>query len=62
MTFASSSAWSRLDRLYCNQHVAEQLDRDIKAVALEWKPHLSDHRAVLFSRRLPHCLPEHERP
>eukprot|EP00959_Pyramimonas_sp_CCMP1952_P166240 3474441-Pyramimonas_sp.AAC.1 len=39
MAFASSRARSRLDRIYCSRHVSEQLDREIKAAALEWKPH-----------------------
>ena len=54
MTHASASARSRLDRFYCNHHVVEQLDREVKAVALEWKPSLSHYRALLFSRRAPH--------
>ena len=62
MTFASTRARSRLDRVYCNQHVAEQLDRNIRAIALEWKPQVSDHRAVLFSRRLPQRPPADARP
>ena len=59
-THALASARSRLGRMYCNQHVVEQLDRHIKAVALEWNPHLSHHRAVLFSQQLPQKLPSHE--
>ena len=56
MTHASSSARSRLDRFQCNQRVSEQLDREIRAALLEWKPNLSSHRAVLFSRRSPKRL------
>ena len=61
-THASATSRSRLDRIYCNQHVVEQLDRHIKVVALEWKPQLSHHRAVLFARRLPHAVSSDERP
>ena len=53
MTYAGAAARARLDRFYYNGHLAEQLDRDIRCVALEWKPGLSQHRAVLFSRRAP---------
>ena len=44
---------SVLDRFYGNGHLADQLDRDIMAVALGWKPGLSHYRAILFSRRAP---------
>ena len=61
MTHASANARSRLDRIYCNEHVVEQIDREIKSVALEWKTHISNHRTVLFSRRAPHRLLEQDR-
>ena len=52
-THQSSSAWSRLDRIYCNQHVVEQLDRELRVTALDWREDLSNHRAVGFSRKIP---------
>ena len=65
MTHASVSARSRLDRIYTNQHTAEQLDRRIWCAALEWTQNLSAHRAVVASRSSPQPLgadrpiPEH---
>ena len=56
LTHASATSRSRLDTIYTNQHVIEQLDREVKSVALEWKPSLSNHRAVLMSRRAPQKL------
>ena len=53
MTHASASARSRLDRIYTNQHTAEQLDRRIQCAALEWPQDLSAHRAVIASRSAP---------
>ena len=53
-THRSGLAWSRLDRIYCNQHVTEQLDRDIRVTAMEWRPELTNHRAVGFSK----CIPD----
>ena len=61
MTFANSSPRSRLDRIYSNHHLAEQIDRHIHATAMEWKMHISDHRAVLFTLRAPQHLPEADR-
>ncbi len=51
MTYDGSSALSRLDRFYLNHHLSEQIDKDISAVALEWRIDLSDHRALLMKRR-----------
>lgn len=56
-THASASARSRLDRMYMNHDMSDQLDRHFKAVALEWRPDLSAHRPVLASRSLPQRLP-----
>lgn len=52
-TYDSAQVRSRLDRVYWNQHLADQLDRRLICVALEWKPGLSAHRAVSFGRRPP---------
>ena len=51
MTHAAANSRARLDRIYCNHHCSEQLDREIRAVALEWRQDLSHHRAVLASRK-----------
>ena len=53
MTHSGSTAFSRIDRFYSNQHVAEQIDRELQAVALEWRPDLSAHRPIFVDRRLP---------
>ena len=53
MTYSGSSATPRIDRFYLSQHFVEQIDRDLQAVALEWRPTLSDHRAIMVARRLP---------
>ena len=44
---------SRLDRIYWNSHVANQLDRHIRCVVLEWIAHLSAHRVLSWSRTTP---------
>ena len=49
-TYDSPSCRSRLDRVYTNQPLTDQLDRHIRCAALEWQPRLSRHRAVAFSR------------
>ena len=40
----------RLDRVYTNQHLCEQLDRLSFATALEWCPRLPRHRPLAFGR------------
>ena len=52
-THANAHAYSRLDRIYANYPLADQLDRQISSVALEWPTGLSDHRGVADVRRLP---------
>ena len=44
---------SRLDRFYCNQHLADQLDCQLECVALDFPYQLSAHRPISFARR--HC-------
>ena len=61
-THASSSARSRLDRIYANFHVADQLDRHLRCAAREWCPDLSAHRAVTFSRSSPARARREDRP
>ena len=53
MTHRSAQALSRLDRVYWNQGLSEQLDRQIFSAALPWTDGLSAHRAVVAGRRLP---------
>ncbi|CAK0871243.1 unnamed protein product [Prorocentrum cordatum] len=62
MTHRSGSAQSRLDRLYWNQDLSEQLDWDLFAAALEWQPELSHHHAVAAGRRLPSRVHSASRP
>ena len=50
-THENALARSRLDRIYTNQHLTEQLDRHYFCVALEWKRGLSAHRPISFGRR-----------
>ena len=42
---------SRIDRVYTTQPVSDQLDHVVAATPLEWCPHLSQHRPLLFIRR-----------
>eukprot|EP00973_Karenia_brevis_P031409 4332472-Karenia_brevis.AAC.1 len=50
MTHDGPSSLARLDRLYLNHHLAEQIDRELQSVALEWRRDLSHHRAVFVAR------------
>ena len=52
-THENAGARSRIDRVYTNMAVSEQLDRNIACSVLEWVPQLSAHRAVAFSRVAP---------
>ena len=61
LTHASASVRSRLDRIYCNQHTSEQLDRHFRVAALEWCMESSNHRAVVFARMQPHKIASSER-
>ena len=38
MTHSGCTSMSRLDRFYLNQHLVEQIDRELQAVTLEWRP------------------------
>eukprot|EP00959_Pyramimonas_sp_CCMP1952_P129657 2711478-Pyramimonas_sp.AAC.1 len=62
MTHDNAAARSRLDRVYWNQSVSEQLDRHIFCAPLEWVPHLSAHKAVAFGRRCPARTSDGPRP
>ena len=50
-THDSVSSRSRLDRVYMNHFLTDQLDRCMGCVALAWVPHLSAHRPISFFRR-----------
>jgi len=49
-THDSALARSRLDRVYTNHHVADQLDARYGCACLDWAPHLSHHRPLAFFR------------
>ena len=50
-THDSAIGRSRLDRVYSNHHLTDQLDRCMGCAALTWVPGLSAHRPVAFFRR-----------
>lgn len=54
-THRCAVAHARLDRIYLNQHIVEQVDRELQVVALDWFD-LSHHRAVLAARKIPDKL------
>jgi len=56
-TFESAKCLSRIDRVYTNQHLVEQLDRNIACAALHDDKNASDHRPVAFSRT---CKPKQD--
>ena len=56
MTCETAVARSRIDRVYWNQHLSEQLDRHFGSAGLAWVPGLSAHRPVSFFRRRPSKL------
>ena len=50
-THDCASSRSRIDRVYTNHHLAEQLDSRFACAALEWRTRLSAHRCLSFYRR-----------
>jgi len=52
-THENARARSRLDRIYCNQHVSIQFDRNIICAVLEWEKGTSAHRPISFRRITP---------
>ena len=52
-THDSALGRSRLDRIYSNHYLTDQLDRRIGCAALSWVPWLSAHRPVAFFRQKP---------
>ena len=51
-THDNAGARSRLDRIYTSSGVADQLDAQLGCAALDWCKHLSDHRPIIFFRRV----------
>ena len=51
-THANAHGRSRLDRVYWNAHLVEQLDRHVRCGVMEWIPHISAHRVVFYPARL----------
>jgi len=62
LTHQSASGASRLDRVYCDMAVADQLDRQFGTVALPWVDQLSAHRPIHWFRRLPSGRSLSQRP
>ena len=52
-THQSGLASSRLDRVYSNHHVSDQLDRVYTCCALPPVPNLSAHNPISFARQIP---------
>ena len=50
-THSSERGESRLDRVYSNHHLMDQLDRDWGCAALAWAKPMSDHRPISMFRR-----------
>jgi len=61
-TFHNSATRSRIDRVYTNQPPSDQLDKEVGCWALEWVQHLSQHRALAFTRRSPVGKCDEDRP
>ena len=51
-THDSAGARSRLDRVYVSSGIAEQLDAQLGCATLDWCKNLSDHRPLVFFRRV----------
>ena len=49
LTHTGPISTARLDRMYCSQHMVEQLDRRLYSTALQWTS-LSQHRPIAFGR------------
>ena len=49
-THDNAQSRSRIDRVYINNHVADQLDRHYSCAAMAWVKGLSAHRPISFSR------------
>ena len=50
LTHENSTAQSKIDRIYINHHIADQLDRQFSAATLP-RTRLSTHRPNTFARR-----------
>ena len=55
MTHRCAVAQSRLDHIYLNQDIVEQIDRELPVEALDWTS-LSHHRAVMSACKIPEKL------
>ena len=61
-TCEAGGARSRIDGLYCNQHISFQMDRNCSCSVLEWDKNTSVHRPISFSRRSAPGRPPELRP
>ena len=61
-THKNAGFYSRIDRMYCNQHVSYQLDRHSSCCMLEGDWELSHHRPISFYRRTPPPKSRDKRP
>ena len=61
-THENGQARSRLDRVYCNQHISLQMDRNITCSVLEWDKKVSHHRPISFRRMTPAAKSSEEKP
>jgi len=61
-TCEAGGARSRIDRLYCNQHISFQMDRKCSCSVLEWDKKTSVHRPISFSRTSAEEKPSGQRP
>ena len=53
-THSHAGTYSKLDRVYLNPHVSEQLDHKLRCFPLNWITALSDHRPVVMCRTRDH--------
>ncbi len=61
MTHQNGLARSRLDRVYSNHGLYDQLDREYHSLALP-RTGVSDHRPISFGRRIPQPKAPHDAP
>ena len=62
LTCEAGGARSRIDRIYCNQHLSFQMNRHITCSVLEWDKHTSAHRPLTFSRTTPARTNQENKP
>ena len=64
-TFNNGHCRSKIDRMYCNQHISFQFDRQCSTSALEWetcKNPCSSHRPISFCRYTPPPKDPNQKP